>query len=62
MIGGGFKYVLFSTLPGEMKTCYYFFSIGLKPTTRDVLFSIGYKALCLYTVVGISTTNFPINI
>ena len=34
MLGGGFKYVLFSPLPGEMIQFDNFFSDGLKPPTR----------------------------
>ena len=32
-LGGGFKYVLFSPLPGEMIQFDYYFSNGLKPPT-----------------------------
>ena len=33
-LGGGFKYVLFSSLFGEMIELCYYFSYGLKPPTR----------------------------
>ena len=33
-LGGGFKYFLFSPLPGEMIPFDQFFSDGLKPPTR----------------------------
>ena len=34
-LGGGFKYFLFSPLPGEMIQFDYYFSNGLKPPTRN---------------------------
>ena len=34
-LGGGFKYFLFSPLPGEMIQFDYHFSKGLKPPTSD---------------------------
>ena len=36
-LGGGFKDVLFSSLPGEMIQCDKYFSDGLKPPTRKAL-------------------------
>ena len=35
-LGGGFEYVLFSPLPGEMIQFDQYFSGGLKPPTRCV--------------------------
>ena len=34
-LGGGFKYFLFSPLPGEMIQFDYYFSNGLKPPTSQ---------------------------
>ena len=34
MLGGGFEYLLFSPLPGEMIQIDWYFSKGLKPPTR----------------------------
>ena len=39
MLGGGFKYFVFSSLPGEMIQFDYYFSDGLKPPT-SMLFHI----------------------
>ena len=36
-LGGGFKHVLFSPLPGEMIHFDLYFAKGLKPPTRDNL-------------------------
>jgi len=36
-LGGGFKYVLFSPLPGEMIQFDKYFSNGLKPPTSNLL-------------------------
>ena len=41
-LGGGFKYVFFSPLPVEMIQFDEYFSIGLKPPTRQALFD-GWK-------------------
>ena len=42
-LGGGFKYFLFSPLPGEMIQFDYYFSNGLKPPTRQTVM----KDFCL---------------